>query len=90
MDEKITIEVIKTTDKNKIVYVEDSKFATLYDVKDLLQQKKDIEERIAKTPSPTDEVLLSWARLNYPNYVDHSLEIQQLNKINKILELNGK
>ena len=70
-----------------IEYDEATNFARIIIKDDLLAQKASLEERIAQADPnmPTDgEGWKLWAKANYP-YVDHSVEITELNKILEIL-----
>jgi len=77
------MEIIETKD-NKIIRYENG-VAQVFDVDELKAQKKDIQKRLEADKSPSDEELLAWAKVNYP-FVDHSLEITELERVNKILE----
>lgn len=71
-----------------IEYDEATNFARIIIKADLLQQKKDIEARIA-TADPnmptTNAGWVAWAKEHYP-YVDHSAEITELAKIQAIID----
>lgn len=70
-----------------IGYDETTDRAIIYLKADLLQQKADLEARIAQADPnmPTDNAgWVAWAKTHYP-YVDHSLEQAELTRISAIL-----
>ena len=55
---------------------------------DLQTQKSDLEARIAQADPnmpKTNAEWITWAKANY-KYVDHSMEVAELNRINGILD----
>jgi len=77
------MELFKTKDGKTIKY--DLNRAEVVDVKELTLQKADIEKRIEESKIPDEKELLVWANENYP-MVDHSMEVQELEKIDVILK----
>lgn len=78
------MEVFTAKDGKKVVL--DSGSVRLYDPKELLKQKEEIEKRLAEIVEPTDKELLSWAKINYP-IADHSAEKAELARIDSLITL---
>jgi hypothetical protein len=81
------MDIIKLND-DKYIFVNGLN-ATVYSIADLTQRIQQAEERIQASPKPTDDELLEWARENY-KFVDHTKEIEEVERLNSILEqING-
>lgn len=80
-------EIIKKMSPGIFAYYDDVTGRSMFINKPVLvEEKRDLQARIAASPNPTDAELLVWAKANYP-MIDHTAERARIAEINVLLDL---